>query len=91
MNAFGVSVRHINSETCMTACYSQIPSQHLKGDWQEEAGFETGHGVTVKISEGCLILIAETDEVRDLRKELYQVKKSMKHIKAGVNNVVNGD
>ncbi|WP_227457391.1 SymE family type I addiction module toxin, partial [Salmonella enterica] len=42
-------VRHINSETCMTACYSQIPSQHLKGDWQEEAGFETGHGVTVKI------------------------------------------
>ncbi|ECV2590268.1 type I toxin-antitoxin system SymE family toxin, partial [Salmonella enterica subsp. enterica serovar Typhimurium] len=55
MNASGVSVRHINSETCMTACYSQIPSQHLKGDWQEEAGFETGHGVTVKISEGCLI------------------------------------
>ncbi len=45
----------------------------------------------MKISEGCLILIAETDEVRDLRKELYQVKKSMKHIKAGVNNVVNGN
>lgn len=52
MNASGVSVRHINSETCMTACYSQIPSQHLKGDWQEEAGFETGHGVTVKILRG---------------------------------------
>ncbi|AKW16921.1 TPA: SymE family type I addiction module toxin [Salmonella enterica] len=91
MNASGVSVRHINSETCMTTCYSHIPSQHLKGDWQEDAGFETGRSVTVKISEGCLILIAETDEVRDLRKELYQVKKSMKHIKAGVNNVVNGD
>lgn len=45
----------------------------------------------MKISEGCLILIAETDKVRDLRKELYQVKKSMKNIKAGVNNVVNGD
>ncbi|EAT9996850.1 hypothetical protein QD69_10625 [Salmonella enterica] len=87
MNASGASVRHINSETCMTACYSQIPS----GDCQEEAGFETGRSVTVKISEGCLILIAETNEVRDLRKELYQVKKSMKHIKAGVNNVVNGD
>ncbi|EBZ5858702.1 TPA: hypothetical protein O7Y06_004683 [Salmonella enterica] len=87
MNASGVSVRHINSETCMTACYSQIPS----GDCQEEAGFETGASVVVKISERGLILIAETDEVRDLRKELYQVKKSMKHIKAGVNNVVNGD
>ncbi|EBP6617664.1 hypothetical protein [Salmonella enterica] len=87
MNASGVSVRHINSETCMTACYSQIPS----GDCQEEAGFETGPSVVVKISERGLILIAETDEVRDLRKELYQVKKSMKHIKAGVNNVVNGN
>ncbi|EBB5219363.1 hypothetical protein NLD60_000548 [Salmonella enterica] len=87
MNASGVSVRHINSETCMTACYSQIPS----GDCQEEAGFETGASVVVKISERGLILIAETDEVRDLRKELYQVKKSMKHIKAGVNNVVNGN
>ncbi|PAC33828.1 hypothetical protein CE425_24310, partial [Salmonella enterica subsp. enterica serovar Senftenberg] len=55
------------------------------------AGFDTGASVTVKISEGCLILIAETDEVRDLRKELYQVKKSMKNIKAGVNDVVNGN
>lgn len=91
MNASGVSVRHINSETCMTACYSQIPSQHLKGDWLAEAGFDTGASVTVKSSEGCLILIAETDEVRDLRKELYQVEKSMKHIKAGVNDVVNGN
>ncbi|HCG3857184.1 TPA: hypothetical protein NJW11_000733 [Salmonella enterica subsp. enterica serovar Typhi str. AG3] len=87
MNASGASVRHINSETCMTTCYSQIPS----GDCQEEAGFEIGASVVVKISERGLILIAETDEVRDLRKELYQVKKSMKHIKAGVNNVVNGN
>ncbi|AHN79223.1 hypothetical protein ITQ18_003192 [Salmonella enterica subsp. enterica serovar Tennessee] len=87
MNASGASVRHINSETCMITCYSQIPS----GDCQEEAGFETGRSVTVKISEGCLILMAETDEVRELRKELYQVKKSMKHIKAGVNDVVNGN
>ncbi|EDV9694590.1 hypothetical protein KS35_004113 [Salmonella enterica subsp. enterica] len=38
MNTSGTSVRHINSETCMTTCYSQIPS----GDCQEEAGFETG-------------------------------------------------
>ncbi|EDJ1693486.1 hypothetical protein GE905_21445, partial [Salmonella enterica] len=60
MNASGVSVRHINSETCMTACYSQIPSQHLKGDWQEEAGFETGRSVTVKISQECIVLMADS-------------------------------
>ncbi|KJT78212.1 hypothetical protein SEEH1023_17137 [Salmonella enterica subsp. enterica serovar Heidelberg str. 670102-3] len=52
----------------MTTCYSQIPS----GDCQEEAGFETGASVVVKISERGLILIAETDEVRDLRKELIR-------------------
>ncbi|EBE8388170.1 hypothetical protein DRU28_07830, partial [Salmonella enterica subsp. enterica serovar Uganda] len=62
MNASGVSVRHINSETCMSACYSQIPSQHLKGDWQEEAGFETGRSITVKISQECIVLMADSNE-----------------------------
>lgn len=67
----------------MTTYYSQHPSLTLKGGWLREAGFETGKGVTVKISE--------VDEVRELRKELYLMKKSMNHVKAGVNNVVNGD
>lgn len=86
-----VGISHTSRKTKVSTGYSRSPSLHLKGDWLAEAGFDTGAGVTVKISEGCLILIAETDEVRDLRKELYQVKKSMKHIKAGVNDVVNGD
>ncbi|ECE0911896.1 TPA: SymE family type I addiction module toxin, partial [Salmonella enterica subsp. enterica serovar Zanzibar] len=66
MNASGVSVRHINSETCMSACYSQIPSQHLKGDWQEEAGFETGRSITVKISQECIVLMADSNEEQKL-------------------------
>lgn len=70
-------------KTGMTTYYSQHPSLTLKGDRLREAGFETGKGVTVKISE--------VDEVRELRKELYLMKKSMNHVKAGVNNVVNGD
>ncbi|EAO4615723.1 type I toxin-antitoxin system SymE family toxin, partial [Salmonella enterica] len=78
MNASGVSVRHINSETCITTCYSQIPSQHLKGDWQEEAGFETGRSVTVKVSEGCLTIIADNNEVQELREQLYQAKQVVK-------------
>ncbi|ECE4575295.1 type I addiction module toxin, SymE family, partial [Salmonella enterica] len=88
MNASGVSVRHINSETCMTACYSQIPSQHLKGDWLAEAGFDTGASVTVKSSEGCLTLIAERDEVQELREELYQVKQVVKGMKVGISGVL---
>ncbi|EAW9394775.1 type I toxin-antitoxin system SymE family toxin [Salmonella enterica] len=81
MNASGVSVRHINSETCITTCYSHIPSQHLKGDWQEEAGFETGRSVTVKVSEGCLTIIADNNEVQELREQLYQAKQVVKGVK----------
>ncbi|EAW1945542.1 type I addiction module toxin, SymE family [Salmonella enterica subsp. enterica serovar Typhimurium] len=78
MNASGASVRHINSETCITTCYSQIPSQHLKGDWQEEAGFETGRSVTVKISQGCIVLMADGNEVQKLCEQLYQAEQVVK-------------
>ncbi|EBX8626343.1 type I toxin-antitoxin system SymE family toxin [Salmonella enterica] len=80
MNASGVSVRHINSETCMTACYSQIPS----GDWQEEAGFETGRGVTVKVSQGGIVLMADGNEVQKLREQLYKAEQVVKGIKDAI-------
>ncbi|EFB2839715.1 MULTISPECIES: SymE family type I addiction module toxin [Escherichia] len=83
-----VSARHQNSKTGMTTYYSRHPSLHLKGDWLAEAGFDTGTGVTVKISEGCLILIAERDEVQELRKELYQVKQAVKGMKSGISGVL---
>ncbi|EMV8530567.1 SymE family type I addiction module toxin [Salmonella enterica] len=74
MNASGASVRHINSETCMTTCYSQIPS----GDWLEEAGFKTGRGVTVKISQGCIVLMADSNEEQKLREQLYKAEQVVK-------------
>lgn len=43
-----------------------------------------GVGVTVKISEGCLILIADCNEVQEQRKELYQVKQIVMWIKETV-------
>ena len=61
---------------------------HLKGDWLTEAGFDTGRGVTVKISEGCLTIIADSDEVQELREELYQVKQSVKGIKNRMRGVL---
>ncbi|AXR34635.1 SymE family type I addiction module toxin [Salmonella enterica subsp. enterica serovar Miami] len=81
MNASGASVRHINSETCMTTYYSQHPSLHLKGDWLAETGFETGRGVTVKISQGCIVLMADNNEVQELREQLYQAKQGVKGMK----------
>ncbi|ELN2734989.1 SymE family type I addiction module toxin [Pluralibacter gergoviae] len=32
--------------------YSRSPSLHLEGNWLMEAGFDTGVGVIVKVSEG---------------------------------------
>ncbi|MEX5409484.1 SymE family type I addiction module toxin [Atlantibacter hermannii] len=69
--------------------YSQLPSLHLKGDWLAEVGFDTGRGVTVKISEGCIVLIADGDEVQELREQLYQVQRVLTGIKSGMVDVLN--
>ncbi|EDX2438951.1 type I toxin-antitoxin system SymE family toxin [Salmonella enterica subsp. enterica serovar Koenigstuhl] len=79
-----VSARHVNSKTCMTTYYSQHPGLHLKGDWLKEAGFDTGCGVTVKISQGCIVLMADNNEGQELREELYKVKPVVKGIKEAV-------
>ncbi|WP_445298354.1 SymE family type I addiction module toxin [Escherichia sp. E4702] len=54
-----------------------------------EAGVEIGTGLTVKVSEGCLSLIAESDEVQKLRKELYQIKQVVKGMRDGMFSVLN--
>ncbi|WP_213134044.1 SymE family type I addiction module toxin [Citrobacter sp. FP75] len=84
-----VRARHEERKTGMTTYYSQHPSLQLKGDWLREAGFDTGRSVTVKISEGCLIIIADNDEVQELREELYRVKQVVKGIKDGMFSVLN--
>ncbi|EAA7092110.1 TPA: type I addiction module toxin, SymE family [Salmonella enterica] len=73
----------------MTTCYSQIPSLHLKGDWLKEAGFDTGRGVTVKVSQGCIVLMADNNEVQELREQLYRAKQVVKGIKDGMFSVLN--
>jgi toxic protein SymE len=73
-----VSARHENSRTGITTYYSRHPSLHLKGDWLKAAGFETGAGVTVKITEGCIVLMADNNEVQELREQVYQARQVMK-------------
>ncbi|EHE9877368.1 type I toxin-antitoxin system SymE family toxin [Escherichia coli] len=83
-----IIARHLDSTTGIARYYSRHPSLNLKGDWLKEAGFDTGRGVTVKISEGCLTIIADSDEVQELRKELYQVKHVVKGMKVGISGVL---
>ncbi|HED5889314.1 TPA: type I toxin-antitoxin system SymE family toxin [Salmonella enterica] len=68
---------------------SDTPVIKISAKWLREAGFEIGTGVTVKISEGCLILLADNNEVQELRRELYQVKQTVKGIKSGMRGVLN--
>ncbi|HED5889238.1 TPA: type I toxin-antitoxin system SymE family toxin [Salmonella enterica] len=84
-----VRARHQDRTTDIARYYSQHPSLHLKGDWLKEVGFDTGRGVTVKISEGCLTIIADSDEVQELREELYQVKQAVKGMRDGMFSVLN--
>lgn len=45
----------------------------------------------MKIPEGWLLLITESNETMELRKELYQVKQSVDSINKGIKSVVSGD
>lgn len=39
------------------------PAIHLSGKWLREAGFDTGTVITVKIEQGCLLLIPESAQM----------------------------
>ncbi|KLF68752.1 hypothetical protein YA38_17135 [Klebsiella aerogenes] len=43
-----------------------------------ETGINTGTGVTVKISGGCLVLMADSNKMQVFREELYQIKQAVK-------------
>lgn len=48
---------------------TSTPNINLKGKWLREAGFETGAHLTVKISNGCIVLIRDSEEVDDMKHE----------------------
>ncbi|HDT6507749.1 TPA: type I toxin-antitoxin system SymE family toxin [Klebsiella aerogenes] len=67
-----VSARYENRKTHMTTYYSQHPSLHLKGNWLIEAGFGTRTFVTMKVTEGSLVLIADNSEEQQLCENLFR-------------------
>ncbi|WP_410959040.1 SymE family type I addiction module toxin, partial [Salmonella sp. 5800] len=52
-----------------------MPELHLKGDCLEEAGFKTRRSVAVKISNGCIVLMADSNEEQKLREQLYKAEQ----------------
>lgn len=68
----------IKRKTKVHTEYTRSLSLHLKGDWLAEAGFETGRGVTVKISLGWIVPMTDCNEIQELREQLYQAKQVIK-------------
>ncbi|TBR67564.1 toxin SymE, type I toxin-antitoxin system family protein [Escherichia sp. E1130] len=68
---------------------SNTPVIKISAKWLRKAGFGSDTGVTVKISEGCLILLADNNEVQVLRRELYLVKQAVKGMRDGMFSVLN--
>ncbi|MEZ2577542.1 hypothetical protein [Buttiauxella ferragutiae] len=47
----------------------------------KEAGFETGVHLTVKITDGCIVIIKDSDEVDDLKHEQEALRQQLREIK----------
>lgn len=45
----------------------------------------------MKISEGCIVLMVDNNEMQELREQLYQAKQVVRGIKDGMFSVLNGN
>jgi toxic protein SymE len=63
------------------------PNIHLKGKWLREVGFETGVHLTVKISDGCIVIIKDSEEVDALKHEQEALRQQLRDIKLANLNI----
>ncbi|MDE9557840.1 SymE family type I addiction module toxin [Xenorhabdus bovienii] len=60
----------------------------MKGQWLKAAGFETGGSVTVKIMNGCLVLIPDSDETHSLRQQYQRQRAQLSEIKLRMRELI---
>lgn len=73
------------------------PNIHLNGKCLREAEFETGVHLTVKISDGCIVLVLDSEEVdllkhgqEALRQQLREIKLANQSIKSATDAAPRG-
>ncbi|MBD2794406.1 type I toxin-antitoxin system SymE family toxin [Xenorhabdus sp. CUL] len=64
------------------------PAIHLKGQWLKQAGFEIGGSVTVKIMDGCLVLIPDSDESNSLKQQYQRQRAQISEIKLRMRELI---
>lgn len=60
------------------------PNIILSGKWLRAAGFNTGHQVTVKVMDGCIVLMAYSEQEQRLLDELKQAQVKLKGIEGAL-------
>lgn len=58
------------------------PSVTLSGKWLRDVGFDTGQQVSVKVMEGCIVLMAYSQQEQHLLLQLKEIQSKLKGIEA---------
>lgn len=60
------------------------PNIMLSGKWLRAAGFETGQQLTVKVMNGCIVLLAYNEQEQRLLGKLKQAQAKLKGIEGAL-------
>lgn len=60
------------------------PKLQLSGKWLREVGFDTGAHITVKVMNGCIVLVPFSNREELLVRELNEVRQSLSTVKNAV-------
>ncbi|WP_319927889.1 SymE family type I addiction module toxin [Xenorhabdus littoralis] len=61
---------------------------HLKGQWLKAAGLDKGCTLTVKIMDGCLVLIPDRDDTRTIRQQYQRQQDQLSEIKLRMRELI---
>ncbi|WP_099142163.1 SymE family type I addiction module toxin [Xenorhabdus kozodoii] len=61
---------------------------HLKGQWFKAAGFDKGCTLTVKIMEGCLVLIPDSNDTRIIKQQYQRQQDQLSEIKLRMRELI---
>ncbi|MEQ1965322.1 SymE family type I addiction module toxin [Xenorhabdus khoisanae] len=64
------------------------PAIHLKGQWLKAAGFNKGCTLTVKIMDGCLVLIPDSDDTRNIKQQYQRQQDQLSEIKLRMRELI---
>ncbi|KMW72642.1 endoribonuclease [Photorhabdus luminescens subsp. luminescens] len=66
------------------------PAIHLKGQWLRQAGFNTGGQITVKVMDGCLVLIPESEATQQQHQQYQRQQAQLREIKQQMRALITG-